>query len=77
MSNNFNRKKRSNSFDFKTNAILGEVEKEDRLSKTKIFNKKKNLISYKNIQNIDLTTYDYLFNGREMHGIILNYYKII
>ena len=71
MSNNFNRKKRSNSFDFKTNAILGEVEKEDRLSKTKIFNKKKNLISYKNIQNIDLTTYDYLFNGREMHGITL------
>ena len=69
MSNNNRQKKRSNSFHFnlKRNSIAEKYKdesNEDLLSKTMILNKK-DMISLKLIHNIDLTTYDFIFVGRQ------------
>ena len=70
MSNNKNHRRRSNSLDLnqnqnKTNDELKD-ENDDILSKS-ILLKKKEMITYKNIQNIELNTYDYIFVGRQFY----------
>ena len=54
------------------NSIRENDEKtEEQLCKTMIFTNKKEMISYKNLQNIDLTTIDYIFIGRKIKNEIL------
>ena len=68
MSNNKNHRRRSNSLDVNLNQNKREELKDgvaDILSNS-IFIKKKEMIIYKSIQNIDLTTYDYIFAGRQL-----------
>jgi len=65
MSNNKNHRRRSNSLDLNLNQNNEELKEEnnDILTKTKLI-KKKEMITYKKILNIDLTTYDYIFIGQ-------------
>ena len=72
MSNHKRQKKRSNSFHSNINRKSIEEEfkddsNEDILSKT-INLTKKEMISFKLINNIDLTTYDLIFVGRQFSG---------
>ena len=70
--NNEKRKKRINSFELNKNSLMNNDESsEDQLNKTMILKNQKEMISYKNIQNIDLTTYDYIFIGRQINNEIL------
>ena len=70
MSNNKYHRRRSNSLDLNLNQKrTSEVFKDgtdDIISKS-IFIKKKEMITYKNIQNTDLTTYNYIFVGRQFY----------
>ena len=65
MSNNKNHRRRSNSLDINLNQNNEELKEEnnDILTKIKLI-KKKEMIAYKKILNIDLTTYDYIFIGQ-------------
>ena len=70
MSNNKSHRRRSNSLvlnlnQSKTSEELKD-ETDDILSKS-ILKKKKEMITYKNIQNIELATYDYIFVGRQFY----------
>ena len=74
MSLDFNRKKRKNSFDFCSNFL--EFDSETKETRDSLC--QSNIISYKSIfkskriiNNIDLTTYDYMFIGRTIHNISL------
>ena len=68
MSNNKNHRRRSNSLDLNLNKNKTSEEfrdeTDDILSKSVLL-KKKEMFTYKNKQNIDLTTYDYIFVGRQ------------
>ena len=71
MSNNKKHRKRCNSLDLDVmnkNKISEELkdETDDILSKS-ILIKKKGMIAYKNIKNIELDTYDYIFVGRQFY----------
>ena len=75
MSNHKRQKRRSNSFHIKTkeNLIMEDLNnsnEEDILSKSIIIKKKEMIIS-KMIQNIDLTTYNFIFMGRHFSGEIV------
>ena len=78
MSNTRNHKKRSNSLHLnKIPIILNQESKEsedDLLSKSTLF-KKKEMISFKNIQNFDLTTYDYIFIGSQFSDNTIQDFK--
>ena len=76
MSNDvINKRKRSNSIDLGIiKSSLDEEEKEEgkkNLSKSIIFLKDRQFISFKILQNIDLTTYDYMFIGRKIQNEII------
>ena len=71
MSNNKKHRMRSNSLDLDAlnkNKINEELrdENDDILSKS-ILLKKKEMITYKHIQNIELDIYDYIFVGRQLY----------
>ena len=67
---NYNLRKNSDSLDLETNQLALEKEnRENKLSESKKISNKGEMILYKNLQNIDLTTYDYLFLGREINKI--------
>ena len=71
MSNNKKHRKRCNSLDLDVmskNKISEELKDEidDILSKSKLIKKKK-MIAYKNIQNIELDIYDFIFVGRQFY----------
>ena len=71
MSNNKKHRRRSNSLDLnelKKNTISEELQDEtdDLLSKS-ILIRKKEMITYKKIKNIELETYDYIFVGRQFY----------
>ena len=71
MSNNKKHRKRCNSLDLDVmskNKISEELkdETDDILSKSKLIKKKK-MIAYKNIQNIELDIYDFIFVGRQFY----------
>ena len=75
MSNNKRQKRRSNSFHIYTNknTIMEDFQnsnEEESLSKSIII-AKKDMIVAKKIQNIDLTTYNYIFVGRQFSGTIV------
>ena len=77
MSNNKKQKKRSNSFhsNLSTHSIASEFKdesKEDLLSKS-IMNKK-DMISLKIKHNIELTTYDFIFVGRQISNTTIQDY---
>ena len=79
MSNNKNHRRRSNSLDLNLNqnSEKHKDETDDLLSKS-ILIKKKEMITYKNVQNIDLTTYDYIFAGRQfLEGAIQDFCSFI
>ena len=70
MSNNKYHRRRSNSLDLNLNQKRTSEElkdgTDDIISKS-ILLKKKEMITYKNIHNTDLTTYDYIFVGRQFY----------
>ena len=79
MSNNKNHRRRSNSLDLNLNQNSEEHKdvNEDLLNKPIVI-KKKEMITYKSIQNIDLTTYDYIFAGRQfLEGTIQDFCSFI
>ena len=81
MSNNKNHRRRSYSLDLNLNQNKSNEELKDEtddiLSKS-ILIKKKEMITYKNIQNIDLITYDYIFVGRQYYeGAIQDFSSFI
>ena len=67
ISDNRKHKKRSNSFNTKNNnkLIIKNSEEKELLNKSIILPKKE-MITFKKIQNIGLTTYNYIFLGREI-----------
>ena len=71
MSNNNKRKNMSNSFEFKNKLIQNDENSKEQLCKNSLLTNQKEMISYKNLQNIDLTTYDYIFTGRQINNEIL------
>ena len=79
MSNNKNHRRRSNSLDLNLNQNSEEhKDKTDDLLSKSILIKKKEMITYKNVQNIDLTTYDYIFAGRQfLEGPIQDFCSFI
>ena len=67
--NEMNKKKRSNSLDLTISSLTLNEEKdeaENKSNKSKLFSNDKKIISYKILQNIDLTTYDYMFMKRKI-----------
>ena len=71
MSNNKKHRRRSNSLDLNelnknTNSEELQDETDDLLSKS-ILIRKKEMITYKKIKNIELETYDYIFVGRQFY----------
>ena len=81
MSNNKNHRRRSYSLDLNLNQNKANEELKDEtddiLSKS-ILIKKKEMITFKSIQNIDLITYDYIFVGRQYYeGAIQDFSSFI
>ena len=73
---NTRRKKRSNSFNLILDNALESLNQNSNDSNGEILNKSKNtqknkMITIKQIQNIDLYTYDHIFVGREINNTII------
>jgi len=80
MSNKRKQKKRSNSFHISSsqNSIIEDFKdsNEEPLSKSIIVEKKKMTI-VKLLQNIDLTTYDYIFVGRPIFDTVFKILNLL
>ena len=71
MPRNVNRKKRSNSFNLKKHS--NNLHEENTNINISLMNKnKKEMLSYKFIHNLDLTTYDYIFMDRKINNETLH-----
>ena len=67
---NNNMRKRSNSLNARHNKILlNEEDKEDMLSKSILLPRKKEMMKYKIINNIDISTFDFIFAGRVINNV--------
>ena len=70
--NDINKRKRSNSLNLKGNRIIIQQDDKDNiLSKSIMIQERKEMILYKNLNNIDLSTYDFIFLGRQINKVTL------